>query len=231
MKATNPLRTDQRRPSGARQDAPGSLRARARGIARQLALSYPDARSSLGYATPLQLLVATILSAQCTDARVNQITPGLFARYPDAAAFATAERAELEALIHSTGFFRSKARHIVLCCRALLERHGGEVPATLEELVPLPGVGRKTANVVLANAFGLPGLPVDTHVARLSRRLGLTQAANPVKIERELTALIPRKERGRFGLRLIHHGREVCRARNPACGECSLAPLCPREGV
>jgi endonuclease-3 len=207
------------------------LRQRARGIARGLARIYPDAHCSLDYATPLQLLVATILSAQCTDAQVNQVTPALFARYPDAAAFAAAERPELEALIRSTGFFRNKARHLVLCCRELLEHHGGAVPATLEELVPLPGVGRKTANVVLANAFDVPSLPVDTHVARLSRRLGLTESANPVKVERALAALIPRKEWSRFSLRLIYHGRQVCHARNPACDDCPLAGLCPRQGV
>jgi endonuclease-3 len=207
------------------------LRLRAGRIARALARLNPEADCELDHAGPLQLLVATILSAQCTDARVNRVTPALFARFPDAAAFAAAEPRELERLIHSTGFFRNKARLIRACCRALVERHGGKVPATMEELVPLPGVGRKTANVILGNAFGVPGLPVDTHVARLSRRLGLTAATDPVKIERDLNALLPRKEWTAFGHRLILHGRRVCHARRPQCDGCGLARLCPREGV
>ncbi len=179
----------------------------------------------------MQLLVSVILSAQCTDARVNLVTPALFAHYPDAAAFAAADRAELERLIRSTGFFRNKARSIQLCCREIVENHGGQVPATMEELTPLPGVGRKTANVVLGNAFGTPGIPVDTHVGRLSRRMGLTVHADPVKVERDLMDLIPKKEWTMFGHRMIHHGRQVCRARRPLCEECGLAKLCPRVGV
>ena len=207
------------------------LKARAGRIARALARLYPEAPCALVFADPLQLLVATILSAQCTDARVNLVTPALFARYPDAAAFAAADRAELERLIQSTGFFRNKARNIRLCCRELVEKHGGQVPSTMEELTPLPGVGRKTANVVLGTAFGMAALPVDTHVGRLSRRLGLTAHADPVKVERDLMGLIPKKEWTMFSHRLIHHGRRVCHARGPACGECALATLCPRNGV
>ncbi len=207
------------------------LRARARRIVRRLARDYPDAHCALCYETPLQLLVATILSAQCTDARVNRVTPALFARYPDAAAFAAARPRELEELIHSTGFFRNKARNIIACCRQLVEEHGGRVPATMEELAALPGVGRKTANVILGNAFGVPGIPVDTHVARLSGRLGLSEATDPVKIERDLMRLIPRQEWTMFGHRMIFHGRQVCHARRPRCEQCTLAPVCPRLGV
>jgi endonuclease-3 len=198
---------------------------------RRLAQTYPDAHCALHYQTPLQLLVATILSAQCTDARVNMVTPALFARYPDATAFAAAEPRELEKLIHSTGFFRNKARNIIACCQQLVAQYGGQVPATMEELVPLPGIGRKTANVILGNAFGVPGLPVDTHVTRLSQRLGLTEETNPVKIERDLAKLIPRKEWTMFGHRMIFHGRQVCHARKPLCETCPLAGLCPRTGV
>jgi endonuclease-3 len=207
------------------------LRTRARRLVRLLARAYPDAHCALHHHGPLQLLVATILSAQCTDARVNMVTPALFTRYPDAAAFANAKPRELEKLIHSTGFFRNKARNIIACCQQLVARHGGEVPATMEELVPLPGVGRKTANVILGNAFGVPGIPVDTHVGRLSQRLGLTTASDPVKIERDLARLIPRKEWTMFGHRLIFHGRQVCHARKPLCEQCTLAELCPRTGV
>ncbi|HKI37133.1 MAG TPA: endonuclease III [Gemmataceae bacterium] len=207
------------------------LRAHARCIARLLAQTYPDAHCALHYANPLQLLVATILSAQCTDVRVNLVTPALFARYPDAAAFAAAKPGELEELIHSTGFFRNKSRNIIACCRQLVEKHRGEVPATMEDLVPLPGIGRKTANVILGNAFGVPGIPVDTHVGRLSQRMGLTEATDPVKIERDLAGLIPRKEWTMFGHRMIFHGRQVCHARKPLCEQCTLAGLCPRVGV
>jgi endonuclease III len=204
---------------------------RARRIVRDLAGLYPDATCALHFEGPLQLLIATILSAQCTDVRVNLVTPALFARYPDAAAFANADRSELERLIQSTGFFRNKARNIHLCCQELVVKHGGQVPSTMEELTPLPGVGRKTANVVLGNAFAVPGIPVDTHVGRLSRRMGLTVHDDPVKVERDLMEMIPKKEWTMFGHRMIHHGRRVCHARRPSCAECTLAKFCPKVGV
>jgi endonuclease-3 len=208
------------------------LRRRARRIARELARLYPDARCSLDFANPLQLLVATILSAQCTDALVNRVTPALFARYPDAKAFATADQAELETLIQRIGFFRMKARNIIACCRRLVEAHSGEVPRTMDELVALAGVGRKTANVVLGNAFATPGLPVDTHVGRLSQRMGLTVYTDPIRIEQDLMALLPRTEWTSFTHRMIYHGRRVCHARKPLCEGCTLASkLCPRLGV
>jgi endonuclease-3 len=207
------------------------LRTRARQIVRLLARDYPDAHCALAHESPLQLLVATILSAQCTDARVNMVTPALFARYADARAFADARPAELEEMIHSTGFFRNKARNVIACCRELVAKHGGEVPRTMEELVPLPGVGRKTANVILGNAFGVPGIPVDTHVSRLSQRMGLTEETDPVKIERDLAGLVPRKGWTMFGHRMIFHGRQVCHARKPQCEACGLAAVCPRKGV
>ncbi|MCI0463940.1 MAG: endonuclease III [Gemmataceae bacterium] len=207
------------------------LRKRARSIVRKLARLYPDAHCALNFGTPLQLLVATILSAQCTDVRVNLVTPALFARYRSARAFATADPRELESYIQSTGFFRNKARNIIACCKALVERHGGEVPGTMEELTALAGVGRKTANVILGNAFAVPGIPVDTHVARLSRRLGLTTRADPVKIERDLMELLPKKDWTMFSHRVIFHGRQVCQARRPDCAGCGLANLCPRVGV
>jgi endonuclease-3 len=207
------------------------LRKRTGRVLRVLAQLYPDAHCALDHANPLQLLVATILSAQCTDERVNQITPALFARYPDAFAFATADRAELEKLIKPTGFFRNKAKSIIACCKQLMDQHGGEVPRTMEELVPLPGIGRKTANVVLGNCFGVPGIPVDTHVGRLSQRMGLSVHSDPVKIERDLMELVPRKEWTMFGHRMIFHGRQVCYARKPLCDSCALASLCPRHGL
>jgi endonuclease-3 len=207
------------------------LRDRARRIVRHLEQLYPDATCALQYSNPLQLLVATILSAQCTDAQVNRITPALFAKYPDAAAFARADRKELEKLIQSTGFFRNKARNLIACCKQIVDKHGGEVPRTMEDLVPLPGIGRKTANVVLGNAFATPGIPVDTHVGRLSQRLGLTGHTDPVKIERDLMTLLPRNEWTLFGHRMIYHGRQVCHARKPHCDQCTLAGLCPRSGV
>jgi endonuclease-3 len=210
---------------------PRTLRARTRRIVTRLATLYPDAHCELDFGNPLQLLIATILSAQCTDVRVNMVTPALFARYPDAGAFAKADTKDLENLIRSTGFYRAKARNIQLCCRQLVERHGGEVPSTMEELVALNGVGRKTANVILGNAFDIPGLPVDTHVTRLSWRLGLTTETDPVKIERDLTALVPPKGWTMLGHRLIFHGRRVCFARKPRCEECGLAKDCPKTGV
>jgi endonuclease III len=196
-----------------------------------LAKAYPNAHCALHHENPLQLLIATILSAQCTDVRVNLVTPALFARYPDARAFAEADIGELEKAIQSTGFFRNKARNIQACCRIIVEQYDGQVPATMEELVPLPGIGRKTANVVLGNAFGVPGITVDTHVGRLSRRLGLTEEDDPVKVEFDLMALIPKKEWTMFSHRLIFHGRQVCYARKPNCAECQLAKLCPKIGV
>jgi endonuclease III len=208
-----------------------TLRSRAGRIVRRLARAYPDAHCALVFRNPLELLVATILSAQCTDSRINRLTPALFARYPDAAAFANADRKELERLIKPTGFFRNKARNILLCCKQLVERHGGQVPATMKELVQLTGIGRKTANVILGNAFATPGIPVDTHVGRLSRRLGLTSHTNPVKVERDLMALVPKKHWSLFAHRMIFHGRQVCRARKPRCEACPLAGLCPRDGV
>ena len=201
-------------------------------VARRLGKVYPQALCSLDFASPFQLLIATILSAQCTDKRVNVVTGSLFGRWPAAAALAAASQAEVEAVIRSTGFFRAKAKNIRGCCQALVERHGGEVPRTLEELVRLPGVGRKTANVVLGSGFGLPsGVVVDTHVGRISRRLGLTRHADAVKAERDLIAAIPKSHWIVFSHRLIEHGRTVCTARRPRCEDCPLTDLCPRVGV
>lgn len=196
-------------------------------MGRILAEAYPEADTELLSSTPLELLVATVLSAQSTDERVNAVTPALFARYPDAAAYAASDREELESLIQTIGLYRSKAAHIQGLARALCERHGGEVPATLEELVALPGVGRKTANVVLGNAFGVPGITVDTHVGRLARRFGWSEETVPDKVEADLMALFPRAEWTDLSHRMILHGRRVCHARTPACDECPLASLCP----
>jgi endonuclease-3 len=193
--------------------------------------AYPAATTELRHENPLQLLVATILSAQCTDDRVNLITPGLFARYPDARALAAIPQPELEAIIHSTGFFRNKARAIRECCADIVAKHGGEVPRDLESLTALRGVGRKTANVVLGNAFGVPGIVVDTHVTRLSRRLGFTKESDPVRIEFALMPLVPREKWTTFSHWLILHGRRVCIARKPRCSICPLLPHCPRMGV
>jgi endonuclease-3 len=206
-------------------------RRRALRIQQALANLYPDAHCALHYADPLQLLVATVLSAQCTDERVNKVTPALFDRFPDAEAYASADVAELERMIQSTGFFRNKARNIRACCQVLVEKHGGQVPHTMEELVPLPGVGRKTANVILGNAFGVPGIPVDTHVGRLSRRMGLTEHDDPVKVESDLMALIPKEQWTMFGHRMIFHGRQVCHSRKPKCDLCVLKKICPMIGV
>jgi endonuclease-3 len=188
---------------------------------------HEGARCALLHENPLQLLVATILSAQCTDARVNLVTPDLFARYRTAADFADADPEELEERIRSTGFFRSKARSIREASRDIVEKHGGEVPSTLEELVELRGVGRKTANVVLGNAFGTPGITVDTHVRRIARRLGLTDQQDPVKIEQDLMRILPRREWTAFSHMTILLGRGACPARKPRCGECALADICP----
>src|SRR5215211_4685149 len=204
---------------------------RARMINRALAQTYPDADIELDFETPLQLLVATILSAQSTDKRVNLVTPVVFARYPDAAALAAADRAELEELIKPTGFFRAKSDSLIKLGSALVERFDGDVPPRMADLVTLPGVGRKTANVVLGEAFGIPGVTVDTHVGRLSRRLGLTTHTDPEKVERDLMKLVPQAEWTRFSHRVIFHGRQVCHARKPLCESCTLAPHCPKIGV
>ena len=196
----------------------------------RLAREYPGTATdlcALRHDGPFQLLVATILSAQCTDERVNMVTPGLFAAYPTPEALAHAPIEDLEERIRSTGFFRSKAKNLVGMAQGVTERFGGEVPSSMEDLTSLPGVGRKTANVVRSVAMGLPGLPVDTHVGRLTRRLGLTVQTDPVKVESELDALVPPEEWGALSLRLILHGRKVCRARTPRCDECLLADICP----
>ncbi|MBQ8165262.1 MAG: endonuclease III [Clostridia bacterium] len=187
---------------------------------------YPDAECSLTYENPLQLLISTRLSAQCTDARVNMVTPALFKRYPDCKAFAEADVEELEEYIRSTGFFRSKARNIIDCCKALLERHNGQVPDTMEELVALAGVGRKTANLVLGDAFGKPSYVVDTHCIRLCNRIGLTDNSDPVKIENDLREIIPPERSGKFCHQIVLHGRAYCTARKPKCPECSIRPVC-----
>jgi endonuclease III len=192
---------------------------------------YPDAHCELDFANPLQLLVATILSAQCTDKRVNMVTPVLFAKYPTAPDYAAANRAEVEAIIMSTGFFRAKTTSIIGMAQALCDRFGGQVPRRLKDLVTLPGVGRKTANVVLGNAFGIPGLTVDTHMLRLTNRFGWTTSDDPVKVETDVAALIPRKEWTLLSHRVIWHGRRVCHARKPACGACGLAQWCPSFGL
>ena len=209
---------------------PRSLKGRAREVVARLAQEYPGTEKelcALRHDGPFQLLVATILSAQTTDERVNLVTPALFERYPTPADLAAADPTELENLIRPTGFFRNKARSLQAMALALEERFGGEVPTDLEDLVSLPGVGRKTANVVRSVGFGLPGLPVDVHVGRVARRLGLTSQTDPVKAELELNALVPPVERGKLSLRLILLGRQVCRPRHPRCQDCILCDLCP----
>jgi len=205
---------------------------RAPEILTRLLAAYPDARCALDHRTPFELLCATILSAQCTDARVNLVTPTLFARYPNPAALARANPSDVERIIQSTGFFRNKTRSLIGMARALVANHGGEVPRTMEELRVLPGVGRKTANVVLGNAFGInEGITVDTHVSRLSRLLGLTRHEDPVKIEQDLMPLFPRDHWALVSHLLIFHGRRVCVARRPRCAECVLSDLCPSSAV
>ena len=204
---------------------------RARRINRELARLYPDAHIELNFTTPLELLVAAILSAQTTDRRVNEVTRVLFARYRSAADYAAADRAELEGVIRPTGYFRAKASTLIRLGQALCDRFGGEVPDTLDELLTLPGVGRKTANMVLGDAFGQPSLTVDTHFARLARRLGWTAHTDPDKIEQDVAALLPRQEWTAASHRLIWHGRRVCHARVPACGACGIARMCPSFGV
>jgi endonuclease III len=201
-------------------------------LLKRLLEQYPDAHCALDFTTPYELLCATILSAQCTDKRVNLVTPALFARYPNAAALATARQEDVEELIRSTGFFRSKAKSLIGMASGLIERHGGEVPAEMASLVDLPGVGRKTANVILGNAFGMnEGIVVDTHVTRLSNRLGLTSESDAVKIEQALIPLFPREQWTMLSHLLIEHGRQVCVARKPRCQECILADLCPSSLV
>jgi endonuclease III len=204
---------------------------RARRINRELAALYPDAHCELDFTNPLELLVATILSAQTTDRGVNLVTPVLFAKYRTAADYAAADRAEVEQIIQPTGFFRAKTTSLLGLGQALCDRFGGEVPGRLADLVTLPGVGRKTANVVLGNAFAVPGITVDTHFARLSGRFGWTQQSDPVKIEQEVGGLVPKSEWTMLSHRLIWHGRRVCQARKPACGACGIAALCPSFGI
>ena len=200
---------------------------RAAAILKVLNALYPQVKPQLLYRSPFELLVATILSAQCTDNQVNRVTPALFKRMRRPRDFVKTPVAEIEGLVRPTGFYRNKARNIKACCKALVERHGGHVPRTLEELVELPGVGRKTANVVLGAAFGTPGVVVDTHVKRISGRLGLTKHKDPKKIEFDLMRIIPGKEWSDFSLRLIFFGRETCTARKPKCPVCPVNPLCP----
>jgi endonuclease III len=197
---------------------------------RELAMLYPDAHTELNFSSPLELLVATILSAQTTDRTVNQVTPVLFARYRTAADYASADRGEMEKIIQQTGFFRAKTNSLIGLGQALCDRFGGEVPGRMSDLVTLPGVGRKTANVVLGNAFGVPGITVDTHFARLSRRFGWATSADPDKIEQEVGALFPRRDWTYLSHCVIWHGRRVCHARRPACGACGVANLCPSFG-
>ena len=209
-----------------------ALRRRTTQILAILKRTYPDARCALHFTTPLQLLMATILSAQCTDERVNQVTPALFARCPDAASLAAISQKELEKIIHSTGFYRAKARSLRSCAASLVAEHKGKVPKTMEALHQLAGVGRKTANVVLGNAFGLAeGVVVDTHVGRLSRRMGLTRHLDPVKVESALVRLIPKEDWTLVSHLLIAHGRKRCNARKPDCAKCELRKLCPQRGV
>ncbi|GAC1442974.1 MAG: endonuclease III [Mycobacteriales bacterium] len=204
---------------------------RARRIHRELGGLYPDAHCELDFTTPLELAVATILSAQCTDKRVNDVTPALFLRYRTAADYASANRLELEDLVRTTGFFRNKTTSLIGLGAALVERYGGEVPSRLDDLVTLPGIGRKTANVVLGNAFGVPGITVDTHFGRLARRFGWTDQEDPVKVESVVGELIPKSDWTMLSHRLIFHGRRVCHARKPACGACAIASLCPSYGI
>jgi endonuclease-3 len=217
-------------PAGRKPESHAALVRRARRINRELAELYPYAHPELDFESPYQLLVATVLSAQTTDLRVNQTTPGLFKKYPTPEDLAAADPEELEALIRPTGFFRAKARSLLGLSAALRDRFGGEVPGRLEDLVTLPGVGRKTANVVLGNAFDVPGLTVDTHFGRLARRFGWTVSEDPEKVEQEVGELFPKSEWTMLSHRLIFHGRRVCHSRRPACGACAVAPLCPSFG-
>lgn len=243
MKRTTERRRRTKRPTAAAGSPAGTAaststsgwdrsRRRAARICGKLAAAYPDAACSLAFANPFQLVIATILSAQCTDRRVNMVTGPLFRRWPTAGALSQAGLHEIESVIRSTGFYRAKARNIRGCAEAIVARHGGTVPDRLEDLVRLPGVGRKTANVVLGTAMGrAEGIVVDTHVGRISKRLGLTSTREAVKAERELLAVVPKKHRIAWSHWLIEHGRAICRARKPACERCVLARLCPRVGV
>ncbi len=205
-----------------------SKKQRAIEILVRLKRLYPDATCSLNYASPVQLLVATILSAQCTDERVNQVTPALFSKFPDAASLANADLAELENLVRSTGFYRNKAKNIKSSCQMIVSEFGSQVPKRMDELLKLSGVARKTANVVLAHAYGIHvGVTVDTHVKRLSQRLGLTEHSDPIRIERDLMSLLPQPDWENWSIRLIYHGRAICKARSPACEACELSDLCP----
>ncbi len=209
-----------------------TLKKQGKKVSRQLAKDYSHAVCALNYETPVQLLIATILSAQCTDERVNIVTKDLFGRYPTAEKLAKAPIRSIEKLVQSAGFFRNKAKNIKACCQELVKTHNGEVPKDLDELVKLAGVGRKTANVVLGTAFGIPtGVVVDTHVGRLSRRLGLTEKKDPVQVERELMEIIPKKEWIDYSHRMIYHGRAVCKARKPQCERCNFEEFCPQDGV
>ncbi|HEY2146997.1 MAG TPA: endonuclease III [Pirellulales bacterium] len=201
-------------------------------IVKRLRKAYPAAKCALDFTSPLELLIATILSAQCTDVRVNMVTPVLFKKYPTAEALAAAPRKDIERIIQSTGFFRNKAKSIQECCRKIVDEHGGQVPRTMEEMVKLPGVGRKTANVVLGTAFGIAsGIVVDTHVGRVSRRLGLIETDDAVKAEQALIEQIPKRDWIDFSHMMIHHGRAICISRRPKCEICPLEPVCPRIGV
>ena len=211
-------------------ESPLALTRRARKINRELGQLYPDAHTELNFTNPLELSVATILSAQCTDKRVNEVTPAVFAKFRTAADYAAADRAELEEMIRPTGFFRNKTNTLIKLGQQLVERFDSEVPRTLDELVTLPGFGRKTANVVLGNAFGIPGITVDTHFGRLARRWRWTESTDPVKVEHEVGALFPKKDWTILSHRVIWHGRRVCHARKPACGACAIARLCPSYG-
>jgi endonuclease III len=215
-----------------RSSTPADLKAQAKQVVRALAKAYPDAVCALTHKSAYQLLVATILSAQCTDERVNMVTPSLFANYPDVRALAAAEQGQVEAMIRSTGFFRAKATSLRGMAKGVVEEFGGEIPRTLDELVTLPGVGRKTANVVLGTVWGIAtGVVVDTHVKRISNLLGLTQSTNPEQIEQDLMALVPQSEWVNFSHRLIHHGRRICIARRPQCPICPLLHCCQRVGL
>jgi endonuclease-3 len=218
-------------PKPAKPESRVALVRRARRINRELAELYPDVHTELNFSSPLELLVATILSAQTTDKRVNLVTPVLFARYKTAADYAAADREDMEKIIQSTGFYRAKTSSLIALGQALCDRYGGEVPGKLKDLVTLPGVGRKTANVVLGNAFGVPGITVDTHFARLAGRFGWTTQTDPVKIESDVASLFPRSEWTNLSHRLIWHGRRVCHARRPACGACGVAHWCPSFGI